>query len=222
MSFENLYSQIQETESEYIANSIKSHADLKAIKTVSITRRRNNVWEVFLENGHFGGMRLIKDEIFVDKLMAFLEDSISLDSILKLSLYISSKKLVIQTTGNRLYYDPQEDVLEIRKNDTGHTRNIKPTAIEQPIVLIKAYLTTLCNKVHDIQKQQIAKEVELHRQVNDYPDYSEESRLLNHLSRIENSGERILTGSPVDFEVRAIKARLRDLRATYRLTPSPA
>lgn len=221
MSFENLYSQIQETESEYIANSIKSHVDLKAIKTVCITRRRNNVWEVSLENGQFGGIRLIKDEIFVDKLMAFLEDSISLNSIVKLSLYISSKKLVIQTSGNRLYHNPEEDVLEIRKNDTGNTRNIKPTAIEQPIVLIKAYLTTLCNKVHDIQKQQIAKEVKLHRETTDYPD-GEERRLLYHLATLENMVGDVIVGSPRDFEIRTIEARLRDLRSHFRLTPSPA
>lgn len=221
MSFENLYSQIQETESEYIANTVRKDLDLKTIKTITITRRRNNVWEVALENGQFGNIRLIKDEIFVDKFMAFLGNSINLDSILKLSLYISSKKLVIQTSGNRLYYNPEEDVLEIRKNDTGHTRNIKPTAIEQPIVLIKAYLTTLCNKVHDIQKQQIAKEVKLHRETTDYPD-GEERRLLYHLATLENMVGGIQTGSPIDFEIRTIKARLRDLRSPYRLTPSPA
>lgn len=218
MSFEELYSQIQETESEYIANTIKSDADLKTIKTVSIARRRNNVWEVSLENSRFGNIRLSRDEIFTDKLMAFIEDFINLDSILKLSLYISSKKLVIQTSGNRLYFNPAEDVLEIRKNDDGLTRNIKPSAIEQPIVLIKAYLTTLCNKVHDIQKQQIAKEV--HLETTNSSD-SEENRLLCHLATLEAYNRNIITGSPVDFEIRTIKARLRDLRSPYRLTPSP-
>lgn len=155
MTYDELYQEIQSTQAPMLLSSISDNKKYSNFKSITLTRGGTDGRSEISLDSTYISTRLIAKNEFNTSLLDYISSELDLGFAVKVSLYLTSRKIVIVTDRHRVYYSPDEETFELRLKANPTTRKIKKKYIEKISILIKALFSDTCVKVIEKQNQEV-------------------------------------------------------------------